>query len=246
MPVTVLLVGNSRLHWGRGEAGTFQLMERWDGHWPPWSVHPGRLRWARVGRLPEPLQVVSNTWPAPISTPQVPLLDCPAAVGVDRALATWAAWQQSNTSTGTGTGTMVVDAGTALTITVVDRKGRFRGGRIVPGITLQLQSLHRHTASLPLVQPGTLTPYTPTAGSELSRETQAAMVDGVMHCLCAGVVSTVEALTSTGVIHNCWLTGGDAPLLQPSLEQAFQRWSLPLGVDAGLALAGLLRLAGCV
>ena len=121
MPVTVLLVGNSRLHWGRGEAGTFQLMERWDGHWPPWSVHPGRLRWARVGRLPEPLQVVSNTWPAPISTPQVPLLDCPAAVGVDRALATWAAWQQSNTSTGTGT--MVVDAGTALTITVVDRKG---------------------------------------------------------------------------------------------------------------------------
>lgn len=237
MPVTVLLVGNSRLHWGRGEPGTFRVAQRWDGNRPPWPVPPGPWCWAHVGPLPEPWHRAADTWPRPICTAQIPLRNCPDAVGVDRALAAWTAFQHS------GSGTMVVDAGTALTITAVDGGGHFCGGRIAPGVTLQLQSLHRHTAALPLVEPAAIGSCTPAPGPELSHDTRSAMVDGVVHCLCAGVATTVEALASTGVISSCWLTGGDAPLLRPVLEHALCHSQVPLRVDTNLALSGLLRLA---
>lgn len=249
MAITVLLVGNSRLHWGLGTAqnsGPGPLLRHWDGNWPPWRVQPATTCWAAVGLIPPSLETRLGPWPPPVETCQVPLANCPAHVGVDRALGAWQAFGCS-----AGGGVLVVDAGTALTMTAVTANGSFAGGRILPGVALQLESLHQGTASLPcVVSPwAKVWPTLPRnpAGWGLATDTVNAMVDGVIHGLSAAVVNTMTALAASAVIGECWLTGGDAPLLQDSIRTqraAGQRAAreLALRYDPHLVLKGLLRV----
>jgi type III pantothenate kinase len=48
---------------------------------------------------------------------------------------------------------IVVDAGTAINVEVVDRKGRLVAGVIAPGVGLMTRALAEHTAGLPRVRP---------------------------------------------------------------------------------------------
>jgi len=253
MAITVLLVGNSRLHWGLGtpqNSGPGPLLRHWHGNWPPWPLQPATMRWAAVGLIPPSLEARLGPWPPPVETCQVPLANCPAHVGVDRALG---AWQAAGCSAGGGV--LVVDAGTALTMTAVTANGNFAGGRILPGVALQLESLHQGTASLPSVPPPqagawpTMPRRNPAEAGFLATDTVTAMVDGVIHGLTTAVASTITTLAGAGVIRECWLTGGDAPFLQDSIRrqlaggQAPAR-TLPLHDDPDLVLKGLLRLQG--
>ncbi|MXY62971.1 MAG: hypothetical protein F4Y87_06045, partial [Synechococcus sp. SB0665_bin_28] len=81
MAVTVLLVGNSRLHWGLGTPQNTgpggPLLQRWDGNCPPWPVQPATMRWAAVGLIPPSLETHLGPWPPPVETRQVPLAHCP-------------------------------------------------------------------------------------------------------------------------------------------------------------------------
>jgi type III pantothenate kinase len=49
---------------------------------------------------------------------------------------------------------IIIDAGTAIKVDYVNAGGEFMGGVILPGLTMQLQSLHDKTSLLPLVDPG--------------------------------------------------------------------------------------------
>lgn len=51
-----------------------------------------------------------------------------------------------------GESVLVVDAGTALTVDVIDRNGTFLGGNISPGARMRFESLHNYTDRLPLVE----------------------------------------------------------------------------------------------
>jgi len=253
MTVTVLLVGNSRLHWGLGtpqNSGPGPLLRHWHGNWPPWPVQSATMRWAAVGLIPPSLETRLGSWPPPVETCQVPLANCPAHVGVDRALG---AWQASGCSAGGGV--LAVDAGTALTMTAVTANGSFAGGRILPGVALQLESLHQGAASLPSVASpragaGPTAPRkNPAEAGFLATDTVTAMVDGVIHGLAAAVASTITGLAAAGVIRECWLTGGDAPLLQDSIRRQLGGGQAParqlaLHDDPDLVLKGLLRLPG--
>ena len=244
MAVTVLLVGNSRLHWGLGtprNADPESLLRHWDGNWPPWPVQPATMGWAAVGRIPPSLETRLAPLPPPVETGQVPLARCPSHVGVDRALGAWQALGCS-----AGGGVLVVDAGTALTMTTVTASGRFAGGRILPGVALQLRSLHQGTASLPCVVSPWAKPWPAwtrhPAQPGLATDTVDAMVDGVIHGLGAAVANTVGTLAAAGVIGECWLTGGDAPLLQDSIRTQLAAGAPPLRYDPDLVLKGLLRM----
>ncbi len=249
MAITVLLVGNSRLHWGLGKPQTWDwgpLLQRWDGDWPPWPVQPTTGRWAAVGTISPSLQTSLSPWPPPVKTPQVPLTNCPAHVGVDRALGAW----QAFCSKSSGGGVLVVDAGTALTMTVVTATGCFGGGRILPGVALQLKSLHQGTASLPAVESPVTCPWRREGQTSLQNSTSPglatdtvnAMVDGVIHGLSAAVASTTAELMAAAAITECWLTGGDASLLHgPICTQLGPDGPYPHH-DPDLALKALLRL----
>ncbi len=101
---------------------------------------------------------------------------------------------------------LVADAGTALTLDVVDTDGTLMGGYILPGISLMLRSLHEHTALLPELD---VDGDKPVAG-ELPRDTAHAMRWGAMLAAAAAVDACVAR-------HDCdmaILTGGNAALLR--------------------------------
>ncbi|MEZ4960526.1 MAG: type III pantothenate kinase [Saprospiraceae bacterium] len=51
-----------------------------------------------------------------------------------------------------GENCLVIDAGTCITMDMVDRNGVFLGGNISPGIEMRLKAMHHFTARLPLVK----------------------------------------------------------------------------------------------
>lgn len=82
-----------------------------------------------------------------------------------------------------GTPTIVLDMGTATSMVVVDGKGAFRGGAIMPGVTLGLQALSSGTSLLPdisVMQPkkaiGTNTVEAMRSGAVFAT---ACMIDGM-------------------------------------------------------------------
>jgi type III pantothenate kinase len=138
----------------------------------------------------------------------IPLLQVPPWLGVDRALVGWRAWRLS------GSPVLVADAGTALSLTLVDGGGAFQGGRIQAGRALQLRALASHTEllSLPLHSAGDDPPPWP-------RQTAAAMERGVRAGLVAAVAEAWRELRQIEPRCRLWITGGDGAWLAAALGQ---------------------------
>ena len=219
-----LLIGNSRWHWAAlapdqslqlwhtsAAAGVKQLQQAPDS-------------WAAVGPVPTELK----RWqPQRLLTSDVPLVNLPRALGVDRALAAWGAWQQQRQPV------LVADAGTALSLTLVDAAGCFLGGRLMAGGRLQLQALHQGTADLPQLEP------VEAAGPLWATQTSEAMASGVARGLAAAIALAFHDRPQPQWPWQLWLTGGDAPVLMPLL----QAQGLQSLYDEGLALAALVALS---
>lgn len=224
-----MLVGNSRWHWYSRLA---------EGKAQGWSEAPtaGQQRlkalmpeqlvaWAAVGNDPDPLPQEPR-----ITTVQVPLAQAPPWLGVDRALAGWAAWRRSGRQP-----VLVADAGTALSLTRVDGEGRFAGGRLLAGAGLQLRALAQGTAVLPELAPTTF--CTDQPANDWPEATDQAMAIGISQALAAALVDAAHRLQRSELqLHQLWLTGGDGPWLAPLLAQAGQSWHQdPLLVVEALA-----------
>ncbi|MFM9073711.1 MAG: type III pantothenate kinase, partial [Cyanobium sp.] len=113
-----LLIGNSRWHWAERTAGG--SLRGWDGapDFMDGEVSSPPLAWAAVGPVPSSPRLPMDRR---VSLADVPLAGCPPWLGVDRALAGWEAWRTLKL------GVLVVDAGTVLSLTLVDGGGTFRG-----------------------------------------------------------------------------------------------------------------------
>lgn len=71
----------------------------------------------------------------------------PDTLGTDRIAAAYAAkYLYPNKAI------LVLDAGTCITLDLVDDKGVFRGGLIAPGVEMRLKAMHEFTAGLPSVE----------------------------------------------------------------------------------------------
>jgi len=224
----LLLIGNSRWHWAERVHGGGWC--HWDGE--ALADPPLPDRWAAVGPLPP--AAAGDLWhQRRLTHREVPLADLPAHVGIDRALVAWGAWTRAHGPV------MVVDAGTALTLTLVDADGRFLGGRILAGAQLQLKALHGGTSQLP---PVTLR-QAPGPSDPWPRDTEAALVTGVVEGLASAVSGAwVQRPGGQGTLPpwSLWLTGGDGPCLEPLLR----RRGLMVRHVPGLALEAMARLGG--
>lgn len=164
-----------------------------------------------------------------LSSADVPLrtrLPARQKIGIDRLLTSWVAWQ--NNRRGEPGPTIVADAGSALTIDWTGVEGEFRGGAILPGVQLQLQSLGEHIPALSAAvesiiqqhlspQPATAVPSFPGI------DTESAIAVGVYTSAAATIdrfVQQVELESATRV--QLWLTGGDAPRIAPWLESEYR------------------------
>ena len=224
----LLLIGNSRWHWGVGDhfwhcspaKGLEQFLQQ-----PP-------QRWAAVGAVPKELEAWNQSQ---IVVEMVPLKNQAIGLGIDRALVGWGAWQRSAGAV------LVADAGTALSLTLVDSGGAFCGGRIMAGAALQLHSLNQATNALPeVLLPEVFLPEgDPLKPAEIwPQNTKAAMSVGVLQGLAAALCRSYSQMPLLFSGAKLWLTGGDAELLQPLLIEAGLQPRLALNL-ALEALGGL-------
>jgi type III pantothenate kinase len=105
----------------------------------------------------------------------------------------------------------VVDAGSALTVDLVDRDGLHLGGWIVPGLALMQDALLRGTAGVRFVDEGDIRCGRP------GRDTREAVLGG-LRTMVADFVGLRWAHHRQGEAGaRLFLTGGDGPLLAPAL-----------------------------
>lgn len=218
-----LLIGNSRWHWAEGELGCLRT----------WSASAGvgqlegLVAWAAVGQVPAsaPLPLERR-----LHLKDVPLLDQPGWLGVDRALVGWRAWCLASGPV------LVADGGTALSLTLVTSEGRFGGGRLLAGAALQLRALAAETAGLPALDPPLDLPP-----DLWPHSTPEAMAAGVLRGLAAALAAAGRDAQTSCPGCSLWLTGGDGPLLKPLLKQLLVS-AMPLQLAPNLALEALAAL----
>ena len=134
-------------------------------------------------------------------------------LGVDRWLALCAAYRLVSGAC------VVVDAGSAVTLDVVDATGLHHGGFIVPGLRLLKASLRSGTERVAFTEAEVGTEYDKTCGLGLGDSTQVAVDHGTLFMLTAMVEKAVRDHCA-GVPGACTLvlTGGDAPILAGKLS----------------------------
>jgi type III pantothenate kinase len=157
-------------------------------------------------------------------------LDPETLTGVDRLLNAAAAFDTLKQAC------VVVDAGTAVTVDFVDGQGTFHGGAIAPGASLQLQSLHQHTALLPELT------FREPDHEAFGRNTAQAMYQGVFHGIRGMVQRLVEQYAEAyGAYPMVVATGGDAQTLfhdEPLIDRIVPDLTL-----MGIAVAARLALS---
>jgi type III pantothenate kinase len=226
-----LAIGNSRLHWGYFQGS--DLLSSWDTMHLP-SLSGKGLDWQSWQQLSPAFSASATSFPdllilsvVPAQTshwlhyPQVreiglddiPLCNTYGTLGVDRALALWGA------GTRYGWPLLLIDSGTALTLTGADDQGQFVGGAILPGFTLQSRSLHEATAALPQIA---LPESLPT---RWATDTQTAIQSGLVQNTVGGLTLAIQDWLAQYPKSQIVLTGGDSQPLMGYL-QAFPRVDL--------------------
>lgn len=153
-------------------------------------------------RLDVPVNRVERDMKIPIGRQ----LDREAIIGVDRLLNAAAAYDVLKQTC------VIVDAGTALTVDLVDGSGTFHGGAIAPGGQMMLDSLHRGTALLPQMR---LAKPDEPIGHNTAQAMLVAAYYGVRGIVRELVEQYAEAV---GVYPVVVATGGDAELFFSDYE----------------------------
>lgn len=200
-----LMIGNSRAHWALFRKDT--LLETWHSSLktdkpevPELSNYQQiPLYWASVVP-PQTAQWRTVPHAQEITLADLQLRGTYATLGIDRALALWGAGVTY------GFPCLVIDGGTALTVTGANR-GELVGGAILPGLAMQLRSLAQTPAALPEVRLPNELP------KRWALQTSEAIQSGVIYTVLAGINDFIgdwwRQFPQSPVI----LTGGDAPLL---------------------------------
>lgn len=144
-----------------------------------------------------------------ITLDQLPIGGLYPTLGIDRALAVLGAGNQF------GWPVLLIDAGTALTFTGADVNRYLVGGAILPGLGLQLSSLSKKTAALPLISLPENLPH------RWAKDTAGAIQSGVVYATVAGVRDFIEDWRCLFPDSKIALTGGDRTMLLKYLTAAF-------------------------
>jgi type III pantothenate kinase len=222
-----LSIGNSRYHWAWFL--NTKLQSSWDTEYltPARFFHsfPLDLQYSiaqiqiEIDRIPIYLASVvpsqTEIWQQfdrvkVITLNNIPLTNLYPTLGIDRALALLGAGETY------GYPILVIDGGTALTITGVDRHLTFVGGAILPGLRLQICSLYTGTAALPeIVLPQQLPP-------RWSDNTPGSIASGILHTVSAGISDFIRDWQQLYPDSHIVFTGGDGELLSRYLQSKLQ------------------------
>ncbi len=148
----------------------------------------------------------------------------PKRLGVDRWLALIAARARSHQST------VIVDAGSACTIDLLDAEGRHLGGHILPGLSTMANALATETHQIQRVN------VLNEIGLNPGRDTSAGISSGVLLALVGAIERVLDDFQSENLEDPLLLmTGGDAESLAAWLRN-------PAQIAPNLVLEGLWGL----
>jgi type III pantothenate kinase len=132
----------------------------------------------------------------------------------------------------------IVAAGTAVTIDLLDAEGRHRGGTIIPGPQLMVESLLEHTAGIRRRVGRRIwaEDYARGRAGLFAHDTRAALLGGARHAAAALIAQAIRrARELLGTTPRLLLAGGAAAAIAPLLNMRHQR-------AEDLALRGLAVL----
>ena len=212
-----LLIGNSRLHWAwfvdsvlKSAWDTPHLLEEINSATSLRKIFSHQELITDTKSIPIYLaSVVPSQTALWLNYPQlrqitlkdIPLLNTYATLGIDRALAVYGAGETA------GYPCLVIDGGTALTFTGVDRNQALIGGAILPGLRSQSHALARQTAALPKVSLASDLP------PRWALDTENAITSGIIYTITAGIYSYIKDWLDNFPDSVIVLTGGDSQLI---------------------------------
>jgi type III pantothenate kinase len=215
-----LMIGNSRLHWGYfcGETLLFcadtphltaplnyEFLQQFFSSVLTKESNCGLVIASVVPRQTELCLNYGNL--RIISLKDVPLQDLYPTLGIDRALAVLGAGKKY------GFPCLVIDAGTALTFTGVDREKSLVGGAILPGLKVQLASLSERTAALPEISLPARLPQ------RWAKETVEGVRSGIIYTILAGIEKFSQEWLDIYPDSEIIFTGGDGDLIVSYLQE---------------------------
>ena len=199
-----LMIGNTRWHWAS------KIKKIWKYfHTSPNPIEfqdkdYSQVTWASVGPVPENIKLCPSK---NIILDDIPLINLPSNLGIDRALASWSAFQKHSSLKNKEKDLIIIDAGTILSVTKITSKGEFAGGQLISGLRLQLSSMANGALNLE-------TPIVENIPTETFQyETNNAMIRGSINGL-IGLILTIYEETNVPI----WMCGGDAPVLLNKLK----------------------------
>ncbi len=133
----------------------------------------------------------------------------PETLGRDRLALAAGAWQRFS-----GQPVLAIDAGTCITLEIVNEKGIYLGGIIAPGIRMRLKAMHTFTARLPLVDWNGMPGDVPLIGDS----TQACLLAGAVTAGSAELDGLIDRYQDQFPGLEVVLTGGDGPVLAASMK----------------------------
>ena len=217
-------IGNTRMKVCFAEHDVVRPIE----HWQKYLQEVEEVLVSNVaGKDALPLEVISHpnckilTWQS--SEASEWLKGIPAGLGADRVSADIGARSICKGST-----LLIIDAGTCLTFDVIGKDGFILGGSISPGVNLRLQSMHEHTAALPLLDSNGEHPV-------LGYDTPTAMRGGAVNGMRWEIEGYIRTVLTDYPDLQVFLTGGDAMSFASDLEEIITRE--PLLVQKGLLAA---------
>ncbi len=106
---------------------------------------------------------------------------------------------------------LIIDAGSAITYDVMSKDGHYIGGNIAPGIRVRLQSLHRLSKKLPLVEVDENS-MIPLFGKNTNDAIAAGVIRGIAFEV-KGYIRALRAEHKKASDIEVFLTGGHAPFI---------------------------------
>ena len=221
---TYLMIGNTRWHWAR------KIKENWKYfHTSPNpkefnDIDYTELFWASVGPIPIHIKLSPSK---KIHLEDIPLTNLPSNLGIDRALASWSAYQKQSYSKSKKQDLIVIDAGTIMSITKITKKGEFAGGQLISGLKLQLSSMANGSLNLdnPIIKTIPIDTF--------QYETKNAMIRGAINGL-LGLILQVFEETKLPI----WICGGDAPIILNELKNT----NIDINHCPNLVLEGMIDI----
>jgi len=148
----------------------------------------------------------------------------PTTLGIDRMASAVAAYFRSGGKTA-----LVIDAGTRITLDIIDANGHYKGGSISPGMDMRFSAMSQFTAHLPLVKkPSEAVPY-------IGDTTESSIQSGVVNGISAEIEQNIQRYLEIFPDLQVYITGGDSNFFESMIKAS-------IFVIPELVLEGLNRI----